>query len=245
MYAIISSIHQVHVKMLSEIAEVNTLTLAVVGCAGQGRSTLINSLLLLDPKSPEAAETGDKGETVTTDMRCYSGIRCGAKITIWDTPPLGDDAHVSSKRVIQELRERPRGEVDLCLFCIAYHLGMWVHDGHRNSIMLLTKVFGKTFWKKTCFIITMVNDMKDPKKFSMLQSNVKRELMQALRDAGVPEDIIRDKQLLPAGIGVEPLQVGDGEYEDWNSNLLLHCICTVANERKTHAKRGFFSWLSQ
>ena len=229
-----------HMQVLQ--AEVNPLTMAVVGLAGEGKSTLINSLLHLDPECPAAAKTGDDGFTVTTDVRCYSRIKDGTVLNIWDIPPLGDADHVDPKKVIQALRERA-GEVDLYLFCIKYYRGMRVNDEHRNIIQLLTREFGKAFWKKVCFVMTMVNIVRDPKTISISQNNILRELLKLLRNAGVPEDVVRDKQLLLAGIGEELIQVNDGEYEDWNSKLFLHCVSAVADERKkNNTKRSLFSW---
>ena len=59
-------------ESVEEISEGNPVTMAVVGCAGQGKSTLVNSLLLMDRESDEAAEEGDVGETVTKIVGKYS-----------------------------------------------------------------------------------------------------------------------------------------------------------------------------
>ena len=201
-----------------------------MGFDGDGKSTLVNSLLHMDEPST------DMREIITSGVHCYSKLRDGAKVTIWETHGLGNSAHVSSERfIIEELYKRAGDDVDLCLFCIAYRMGMRVHDGHRNVIHSLTKCFGNSFWKKSCFVLTMANNMKESKKISGLQSNIECDLMKALRDAGVPEDIIRDKQLLLAGMREEPLPVNDGEYEDWNNQLFQCChnAMTDKTKRKT------------
>jgi GTPase SAR1 family protein len=216
-------------KEPSEVADEKTLAIAVVGYYGDGKSTLVNSLLHMDEPST------DMREIITSGVHCYSKLRDGAKVTIWETHGLGDSAHVSSERVIGELYERAGDDVDLCLFCIAYRIGMRVHDGHRNVIRSLTKCFGISFWKKSCFVLTMANTMTEPKMISALQSNIERNLLQALRNVGVPEDIIRDKQLLLAGMREEPLPVNDGKYEDWNNQLFQCChnAMTDKTKRKT------------
>ena len=234
-------------KLASKIAARNTLTLAVVGCAGEGKSTLVNSLLLIDPKSPEAAKAADEGETVTMHVRSHKMNRDGAKVIIWDTPGLGDDSHVKQKTVINELRRQAGDDVDLCLFCIAYRRGLRVTDGHRNVIKLLTDNFGNKLWKKACLVMTMVNDVKDPKKIQSLKHNVERELTQGLRDVGVPEDVIKEKKLLLAGEGTTPLLISENEEIDWNTNLYLECFNAIEDEKKratfTQARYGEAVWV--
>ena len=243
-----SSIHQVHVSTqqlcldnipttagssaqraeeLSTMAKENTLTIATVGPPGEGKSTLVNSLL---PMADKVVAEGDRGETVMRNVRKYAKIRDGAEVIIYATPGL-DGVHQNDTSTIEELYERAGNEVDLCLFCIAYRPGLRVDDGHRHVIRLLTERFGKYFWRKAFLVMTMVNNVHDSKRLSMLQSNVERCLLQALCDAGVPEDIVKDQYLLLAGIGEEPLWVGDGEY-DWNNQLFLRCFDAIANEKK-------------
>ena len=224
-------------KKLSRIAESNSLTVAVVGSAVQGKSTLIDSLFLTDLESPKAAMAGDWDE----DVCCYLKSREGTTVRIWETSAAG--THVSG--IIRKLREGTGNEVDLCLFCIAYCRDVKVDDGHRNVIKFLTEEFGRKFWKKVLFVMTMVNLVDDPKAIPILQRDIQHELMLALRDAGVPEDIVRDQQLLLAGIGKEPLLVND-KYEDWNDKLFLHCFEAIQSESKrvtfTKARYGRSLW---
>ena len=149
------------------------------------------------------------------------------------------------KQIIDELYKKTGGKFDLCLFCIAYRIGMRVDEGPENVIKLLTESFGHTLWKKTCLVLTMVNTMTNKKQFPSLKTNVEEQLKQYLRNAGVPEDIVRDQCILPAGIGEEPLLL-NGKQEDWNNTLFLHCLSKIGNETKmitfTQVRQGINIW---
>jgi hypothetical protein len=219
--------------------------MVVVGCAGQGKSTLVNSLLLIDSESSEAAKEGNEGKTVTKVVRSYSKIRDGARVIIYDTPGLGDDENVNEKAVIDQLHREVDDKCDLCLFCLKYCIGVRVDDGHRNVIKLLTARFGHVFWKKTRLVMTMVNTARKPKEIPALKGNIERQLLQALRNAGVPNEIVDDQRLLLAGIGEELLLVNDGEEEDWNKKLFLHCLDTLNDDKKitlTQLRYGISIW---
>ena len=47
-----------HVRDVTQMAQNDPVNMAVVGCSGQGKSTLVNSLLLLGPDSERAEEGG-------------------------------------------------------------------------------------------------------------------------------------------------------------------------------------------
>ena len=140
------------------IPESTEITMAVVGLAGQGKSALVNSLLLIDPDSKEAAETGDTLQMVTRDVICYTNCRDNVTVKIWDTPGLCADATIGTETVIKLLRERAGDDVDLFLYCVAYYPGIRISDESRvNVVKYLTKHFGKELWRKTILVLTMVN----------------------------------------------------------------------------------------
>ena len=143
---------------LARIAENKEMTMVVVGLAGEGKSTLVNSLLLMDPDSEEAAETNDEGLSVSRKVRCYTKARDGAKVKIWDTPGLQDSKTVDQEKVIKQLRKEAGEDVDLFLFCVKYSPGVRITSVcYTNLVHLLTKHFGKEFWRKVILVLTMVN----------------------------------------------------------------------------------------
>ena len=161
----------------------------------------------MESDSQDAAEEGDEGHAVTADVRCYTRIRDNARVTIWDTPGLGDSVTMTAKEVLKRLHDGAGGNIDLLVFCIAYRPGLRVDDSHINVIKLLTELFGKEVWKKALLVFTMVNTIKNKKSIPKIAQNVEKGLKDALRSAGVPEDIVTDQRLILAGLGEEPLRV--------------------------------------
>ena len=210
---------------LARIAENKEMTMVVVGLAGEGKSTLVNSLLLMDPDSEEAAETDDEGLPVSHKVRCYTKARDGAKVKIWDTPGLQDGKTMDQEKVIKQLRKEAGEDVDLFLFCVKYSPGVRISSVcYTNIVHLLTKHFGKEFWRKVILVLTMVNTVVPQKrgKIPKLVENIENGLKNALRGAGVPEGIVKSKSLILAGLGDEPLVIN--EKIDWNRKLFIHCI---------------------
>ena len=218
-----------------QAAETTDLAMAVVGLAGQGKSTLVNSLLLIDPDSEEAAETGDEGLSVSNDVICYTKGRDNATVKIWDTPGLQDDSTMKQETVIKLLRERAGDDVDLFLYCVAYYPGIRISDESRvNVVKYLTKHFGKELWRKTILVLTMVNTIKVERRkiIPKLAQNIENGLKNALRGAGVPEDIVQSKRLMLAGLAEEPLAINENENVDWNEPFFVHCFDAIQEERK-------------
>ena len=225
------------------IPESTEITMAVVGLAGQGKSALVNSLLLIDPDSKEAAETGDTLQMVTRDVICYTNCRDNVTVKIWDTPGLCADATIGTETVIKLLRERAGDDVDLFLYCVAYYPGIRI--GYH--IMSTFKFFDKEFWRKTIFVMTIVNKVtiESRKKIPQLAEHIENGLKVALRRAGVPEYIIQSKRLLLAGRGEEPLAINENEEIDWNKNLFIQCLRAIEEEKRvtlTQARSGWSSW---
>lgn len=236
-----------HVRDVTQMAQNNLVNMAVVGCAGQGKSTLVNSLLLLGPDS-ERAEEGGVGKTTTTSVSSYKKVRDGAEVKIWDVPGLHDTAHVDQEKVIKELAEKAKNNLDFMLFCIAYHPGLRVSDGHRESIKFLTKHFGSEIWKNTCFVLTMVNTATPANRrlIPQMKSNVEEELKKALLDAGVPQDTVDAQHLTLAGYSTEKLWISENEEIDWNKQFFEECLCTINNNDKKitliQARHGESIW---
>ena len=223
------------------------MNIAVVGCAGQGKSALVNSLLLLDPNS-EGAKEGGVGKTTTTSVSRYKKVRDGAEVKIWDVPGLHDTAHVDHDKVIKELANKAENSLDFMLFCIAYNLGLRVSDGHRESIKFLTQRFGFEIWKNTRFVLTMVNTAlpKNRHLIPQMKCNIEEELKRALRDARVPKEIVDAQYLSLVGYSTEKLWINEKEEIDWNKQFFEECLRTIPNDKKKitliQARHGESIW---
>ena len=117
-------------RQLIQTAESSKMTMAFIGRGGQGKSTLVNSLLLIDPDSEETAEMGDDEDKVG----CYTKCRNNTAMKIWDTVGLQDDGARNQEMVIRLLRTRARDDIDLFLYCVAYHPGIRHDDCNSNII---------------------------------------------------------------------------------------------------------------
>ena len=232
-------------------AENNPLIMAVLGCAGEGKSTLVNSLLLMEPESDSEEEEDDDTADVgvgldDSGVRCYTKCRDNASVKIWDTPGLAYASTVNQEGVISLLRQRAGDDVDLFLYCIAYRPDVKVTSSHVNIIKFLTKQFGKEFWRKVLLVFTMVNKIKERKSIPKLAKNIEKGLKSALRNADVPEDVLRNQCLILAGLGEKPLPINENEVIDWNQQFFTRCLDTIKKERKraalTQARFGRSIW---
>ena len=236
-----------HVRDVTQMAQNNTVNMAVVGCAGQGKSALVNSLLLLDPDS-ESAKEGGVGQTTTMAVSWYKKVRDGAGVKIWDVPGLHDTAHVNQDQLIKELAEKAQNSLDFMLFCIAYSPGLRLNDGHRDSIKFLTRHFGSEIWKNTRFVLTMINTATPAKRhlIPQMKCNIEEELKEALRDARVPEEIVDAQYFSLAGYSTEELWINENEEIDWNKQFFEECLHTINNNEKKitliQARHGESIW---
>ena len=235
------------IRCMDHTAQNNPVTMAVVGCAGQGKSTLVNSLLRIDHDRGGAKEGGLR-KTETEVVRCYTNMRNGTVVKIWDTPGLDDSAHLNQEKVIKELRKEAGDSLDIILFCIAYFPGVRVTDKHCDIIKYLTKHFGTDIWKRTRLVLTMVNTVPPPKRESIpvIKFNIEEGLKKALRDAGVPQVIVDAQHLSLAGYYTEKLWISKREEIDWNKDFFNECLDTVTNDEKkitlTQSREGKSIW---
>ena len=216
------------IEKLRERAESTQLNLAVIGLAGQGKSTLVNSLLGYETDHPDAAEEGGQGLTETEKIRKYTREREGAVVNVWDTPGLYDNNHVDQEMILKELSRRTGGKLDLVLFCVGFHKGVRIDDSYQNVISSLTNVFSQDFWKYVLFVATFVNlsPFREENKQCRLLEGIESELKKAVRNTGVPSKIISSIPFMTAGKEPGPLPF-EPETAEWNSRLFEKCLDKV------------------
>jgi hypothetical protein len=196
------------------------MKLLVLGKEGSGKSALVNSLLEFNREDPRAAKESSEGYSATTRVQCYGDYRGGINVELYDTPGLGNDQ--SAKKILDQVVDVTKGDVDLVLFCVTLSRGMRVDDSYHKLISLLTRTYTERVWSHTIFVLTFVNDPphKDGSQHHQTIRNVKQQLHRAMLLAGVDSSIANSVPLLTAGYdrGVLP-----HETEDWNERLFTEC----------------------
>lgn len=173
----------------------------------------------------------------TKDVQVHSKVRDGAKVNVWDTPGLYDSSHVKQETILTQLSELTKQKADLILMCFACLRGVRVDDSQREVINLLTKVYGKIFWKRSIFVMTFVNILegKDHAKHHTMLKNIecdlKKSISRALQDIKCSkEEADKTAANVPfLTAGNEPKKLLD-ENEEWNRRLFLHCLESIDAE---------------
>ena len=128
------------------------LKIIVIGETGQGKSTLINSLV-----GKKIAEEGDFLEPGTEHIKYYSLTQNTVNVQIWDTPGFGYDNPEKDMQMMEDLRNSDCYPHDLALFCIRMDETRFPKHIHTETIKRLTTLFDTLFWKHTMFVLTFAN----------------------------------------------------------------------------------------
>ena len=133
----------------SKPADIRLLT---VGKTGQGKSTLINSIIELEEVVAKEG-AGANHCTTTSELYYYCGVVPGVSVTLIDTPGLRDIQGKEEGYIRQMRKECP--EVSLVLFCKKLNDRLTIDD--KVAIQKLRQAFGDGFWERVVFIITFAN----------------------------------------------------------------------------------------
>ncbi|XP_019850975.1 PREDICTED: uncharacterized protein LOC109581356 [Amphimedon queenslandica] len=129
------------------------VNILVIGRTGEGKSSLINSLIELGKKiAPEGALTGCC--TATTQSYIYPNIIPGVTVTIIDTPGLQDTQN-NEHKYIQEMKNECH-EISLILYCIKMTNKRLINDD-KVAMKKLDQMFGQKFWERVVFVQTFAN----------------------------------------------------------------------------------------
>ena len=130
--------------------EETEIRIIVTGKTGNGKSSLLNSILEL-----EEFKEGYEGLRCTTTVTTHHyDVTPGLSIKLFDSPGL-QDITGEENSIIRELKEKC-GEVNLALICksmIDYRLT----PDDKLALKKLHSAFGDEFWKHVVFIFTFAN----------------------------------------------------------------------------------------
>ena len=129
------------------------LKIFVAGETGEGKSTLINSIV-----ERRVAKAKRGATPCTAEVKEYKKLNitsAGISVSLFDSPGL-NDCSGNEDKYIRALEETCQ-EVDLVLYC--KKLGDRLKDGDKAAMLKLTDRFGEKFWSYVMFVHTFANNI--------------------------------------------------------------------------------------
>ena len=168
--------------------ERKSITIALVGKTGVGKSRLVNSL------------TGNfkakEGQTLLPETKKVAGFKTekhGVEITIWETPGLQDGSG-HEYEYLQQISKNVK-TVDLLLYCVAMNERIRADD--MAALEKVVDKLGIEIWKKSLIVLTFANEVTPKTSFKgspkdyILEKLVqyRNEYTKQLQTAGVKFDV--------------------------------------------------------
>ena len=220
------------------------LEILVTGKTGNGKSNLVNCLV-----KQKVAKEGHDLEPETKEVRSYTvTTKDHFEIVVWDSPGLQDGTN-DEQRYLAELKKRC-SNVDLVIYCIKvdvmrsalHHRHDESLDSDLSAIQKLTKTLGVEMWSHAVFVLTFANKLeailkakhsKDlESKFVERIENWRTRIREALKSARVPQRVVENVRIEPAGHVKKPHLPG---WKFWLSVLWF----TLVNRATTNALAAF------
>ena len=187
------------------MARNDSVSILVAGKVGTGKSSLINSV--------NGCDVATEGEARTTQLKSYpmqvetiaNNVRKQTRVTFWDSPGIGN-VYGDEDTLYTQLAEKYK-EADILFYCLDMRQRLSKDD--VNGITRLTEALGPELWKNAIFVLTFGNEVKPPPGSYPDQATQHfRDTLHSWKDAigrllgerlSVPEEIIRDIAIIPAG----------------------------------------------
>ena len=219
------------------------LTFLVTGKSGEGKSTLINSLV-----GRKVCGTGDTLVATTETKLIEAGNINGVDVRIYDTQGVLDGEDEEDK-IFESIRGK---KIDILIVCVSM-VGRAQSRDTKDTIALITKELGQDIWERAVIVLTQANERQkrnedrchtglDSTGFCDVVTMFNDQLHEYLRKAKdaegrpIPADTIEGVPVVPAGIyleGQEDLRKLP-DSDDWLSRLWLACFRRFKMEaRKT------------
>ena len=187
-------------KTAAWLEESNTLSVAVIGKTGAGKTSLINGLL--------GMKVGKEGDTLsrgTTHVEKFESDIRGVGVTIWDTPGL-QDGMCKDDEYLQQMVDSGCVNAHLKIYCISIS-SIRFEEGEIRALNKFTTVVGRTFWKNCLFVLTFANSYVnlcpmaiEPAQFLRTRVTIwKDRIKEELLKSGVDESVVQQISVVPAG----------------------------------------------
>ena len=219
------------------------LTFLVAGKSGEGKSTLINSLV-----GREVCSTGDTFVATSETKLIEAGNINGVDVRIYDTQGVFDGEDEEEK-IFESIRGK---KIDILIVCVSM-VGRAQSRDTKDTIALITKELGQDIWERAVIVLTQANERQERNEsrsqirlgstgfgdvVTMFNDQLHEYLRKAKDSEGrpIPADTIEGVPVVPAGIyleGQENLRKLP-DCDDWLSRLWLACFRRFKMEaRKT------------
>lgn len=201
------------------------LTFVVIGETGQGKSTLINSLM-----GEPVAKEGTEYVRETTSLNFFQFKKNDIQIQVWDTPGFTADPKEDENTL--QLMVHNIKNVDLVLYCIRMDSRRRPKQ-HEEIIVKITEIFTKNVWSHCLFVLTFANcTIGDPYHKSEQFSRICVDWEHAIRKQLQNLTSLNSKELeniraVPAGTycatrwGTNPWVLPD--RKDWLESFWVEC----------------------
>ena len=218
----------------------NNISFLCCGPTGVGKSTLLNGILGRDTWL-NTFPVGMNLKRGNLKLTREDFIEYGVTVTVWDSPGL--ERSTKDEEYLKDIQEKC-SDPDIFIYCIdgSESRATEVVD-ENSSLVKFTKVFGVTLWEHSIIVLTQANALEadiieqkeDDKNINVKEafndriSQWKLELHTRLRSLGVPDNIIDDLPIVPAGTAASPDLPG---YNFWLSNIKNEMIGLMTIEAR-------------
>ena len=209
------------------------LTFLVAGKSGEGKSTLINSLV-----GRKVCSTDDTLVATTETKLIEAGNINGVDVRIYDTQGVFDGEDEEEK-IFESIRGK---KIDLLIVCVSM-VGRVQSRDTKDTVSMITKELGQDIWERAVIVLTQANERQKRNedrchtglgstKFGDVVTMFNDQLHEYLRKAKdsegrpIPADTIEGVPVVPAGVyleGQENLRKLP-DCDDWLSRLWLACF---------------------
>lgn len=217
-----------------------SLSIFITGKTGTGKSCLVYKII---GKAEPVTEEGSSLKPKTSEVSSWPIPPVeGITVTVWDSPGL-QDGTTNEKQYLKEIKEKCE-DVDLFIFCIRMSESKFIPGFENNDVSAMKKLtdqLTKQLWKNAIIVLTFANDIEgeaDDKYFEYenKEERIKDYFMNVfvsfktairtalLKDIKIPEEIVKEVPIIPAGYTKNTLPYTEAKDFDWLTHLWIQAV---------------------